>query len=351
MDLQKILGYEFYNNTLQELILAGLVFLVVVLGLVLIKVVIFKRLGFFAQRSHTRVDDALLGGIAKISLVFYIAIALYFSTKQLVLPEIVVTGIKAIVLVCSVYEVIKLVERVVKYLLHKHLNRRRLPTEEERKVSDLFFFFLKLILWILGALLILSNMGVNVVSILAGLGIGGLAVSLALQNILGDLFSSFSIAMDRPFQEGDFIIIGKDMGTVKKIGLKTTRIETLQGEELVISNNELTTSRVQNFKRMHRRRVVFMFDVLPDSSTDQLKKIPEIVKTAVLRHEKADFDRAHFQKFSEIGHHFEVVYFLNNSDHNFFMDTQQAINLEILDEFKKQGITLSFPRIVYTPSV
>jgi len=202
----------------------------------------------------------------------------------------------------------------------------------------------KFVLWAVGILLILSNLGINVNSLVAGLGIGGLAISLALQSVLGDLFSSVSIAVDKPFEEGDFIVVGEHKGTVKKIGLKTTRVEALQGEEIVLSNTELTTARVQNFKKMHRRRVLFHIGVTYDTPIEKLKKVEDIIEEACGEHkEKVEFDRVHFQEFGDSNLIFEVVYYMQVSDYNVYMDTQESINFKILEEFEKEGIEMAYP--------
>lgn len=198
-------------------------------------------------------------------------------------------------------------------------------------------------LWTLGALLILSNLGVNIVSLVAGLGIGGIAVALAVQNILGDIFSSFALYLDRPFREGDFIIVGSHMGVVKKIGLKTTRIQALQGEEIIIANQELTSARVQNFKRMRERRVLFRFGVTHDATPAQLRAVAGIVRKVIEDNPLARFDRAHFAAFGESSLDFEVVYYVGSGDYNAYMDLQQEINLAIYERLRAEGVAFAFP--------
>ena len=195
----------------------------------------------------------------------------------------------------------------------------------------------------MGLLLILSNLGFDITTLIASLGIGGVAIALAVQSILSDLFNSLSIYVDKPFTVGDFIIVGDHMGTVQKIGLKTTRIQALQGEEIVISNSELTSSRVRNFKQMQKRRIVFAFGVTYDTSTEKVKKIPEMVKNAIDPLEKAEYDRAHFKNFGDSSLDFEVVYYVLTGDYTEYMDIQQSINLRIMEEFEKEGIEMAFP--------
>jgi len=175
------------------------------------------------------------------------------------------------------------------------------------------------------------------------LGIGGLAIAFALQNILEDMFSSFSIYFDRPFQIDDFIVIGDDMGIVKKIGIKSTRIQTLQGEELIISNKELTGKRIRNFKKMEKRRIVFKFGVVYETSTEKLKKIPGIIKDIMDRAELAEIDRVHFKEFGDFSLNFEVIYYIKSREYIDYMNTQQEMNFAIKERFEQEGIEMAYP--------
>jgi small-conductance mechanosensitive channel len=200
------------------------------------------------------------------------------------------------------------------------------------------------IIWIIGILFLFDNMGYNVTTIIAGLGIGGIAVALAAQNILGDLFNYFVIFLDRPFEVGDFIIIDEKRGVVEHIGIKTTRLKSLSGEQLVFSNSDLTTSRIHNYKRMQRRRILFNLSVIYQTSHENLKQIPEVLKSIVLEQaEMVEFDRAHFSGYGDSSLDFEIVYFVLDSAYNTYMDIQQKINLRIFEEFKKMGVEFAYP--------
>jgi len=202
---------------------------------------------------------------------------------------------------------------------------------------------LKILLWILAVLVVLSNWGINITSLIAGLGIGGIAIALAAQNILQDVFSSFSIFIDKPFKVGDFIVAGDDKGVVENIGIKTTRIKTLQGEELVISNQELTETRVHNFKKMEKRRVAFTLGVAYETPTEKLKKIPEVIKEIISRESLAEFDRAHFKEYGDFSLNYEVVYYISSGDYTEYMDSHQKINFAIKDAFEEMGIEFAYP--------
>lgn len=198
-------------------------------------------------------------------------------------------------------------------------------------------------LWTVLLLLMLDNLGIRVTALVAGLGIGGVAVALALQNVLGDLFASLAIALDKPFQIGDFIIVDQYLGTVEHIGLKTTRIRSLWGEQLVFSNNDLLQSRIRNFKRMTERRVVFTVGIVYHTPYDKLARVPQILREAVEGQPGVRFDRAHFKEYGDSSLVFEVVYYVQNPDFNVYMDTQQAINLEIFRRFQQEGIEFAYP--------
>lgn len=201
----------------------------------------------------------------------------------------------------------------------------------------------KLILWSVIVLLALENLGMNISALIAGLGIGGIAVALALQNVLGDLFASLSIAFDKPFVIGDFIIVGDYMGNVEHIGLKTTRIKSLSGEQIIFSNNDLLSSRIRNSKRMRERRISFSLQLTYDTGAEKLKKVPRMIREIIESQTGTRFDRAHFHKYGDWSLVFEVVYIVTNPNYNLYMDIQQAINLAIYERFAAEGISFAYP--------
>ena len=204
-------------------------------------------------------------------------------------------------------------------------------------------FLLRATLWLVIALMILDNFGVNITALVASLGIGGIAVALATQNILGDLFSSLSIVLDKPFVVGDFIIIDDVLGTVEYVGLKSTRIAALGGEQVVMSNSDLLKSRIHNHKRMQARRIVFVIAVSYDVSTEQLEAIPRILREVVTAQKNVNFDRAHFRSYSPSSLDFEIVYFVDTPDYNLYMDIQQNINMTLFQRFKEMSIAFANP--------
>jgi len=208
---------------------------------------------------------------------------------------------------------------------------------------DIVSFLVRVSVWAIVFLLALDNLGVNITALVAGLGVGGIAVALAAQNIISDLFASLSIVLDRPFVLGDFLAIDDLYGNVEKVGLKTTRIRSLSGEQLVFSNNDLLNSRIRNFGQMVERRIVFALGVVYQTSHEQLEQIPKIIEDIIVKQELARFDRAHFQRYGDYALNFEVVYYVESSDYKLYMDIQQAVNLEIFRRFAEAGIQFAYP--------
>ena len=201
----------------------------------------------------------------------------------------------------------------------------------------------RFVLWIVVLLMTLDNIGVNVTTMIAGLGIGGIAVALAVQNILGDLFASLSIVIDKPFVIGDFVIVGEYQGTIEYVGLKTTRIRSLGGEQIVFSNGDLLKARIRNYRRMRERRVLFTFGVLYQTPPEKLEKLPGLVRAIIEARKSARFERAHFKGLGNSSLDFEVVFWMLDPDYNSYMDVQQAINLEMLRAFAREGVSFAFP--------
>ena len=209
--------------------------------------------------------------------------------------------------------------------------------------ATLMSWSLRTLLWSVVLLAILSNVGVNITAFIASLGVGGIAVALAVQNILGDLFASLAIAVDKPFEVGDFIVVGNVSGTVEVIGLKTTRIRSLQGEQIVMSNTDLLKQTISNFRMLERRRIVFGFGVTYDTTPEQAEAIPAIVRKLIEAHPKLRFDRAHFKAFGASSLDYEVVYIVEDPAFGVYMDMQQAVNLGLMRELKALGVEFAFP--------
>ncbi len=218
--------------------------------------------------------------------------------------------------------------------------------------ATLLSWALRVLLWTIVLLAVLSNVGVNITAFIASLGVGGIAVALAAQNILGDLFASVAIALDKPFEVGDFIVLGSVAGTVEMVGVKTTRIRSLGGEQIVMSNTELLKQTVSNYKRLRERRIVFGFGVTYDTTPAQAEAIPGLVQQVVEASPQLRFDRAHFKAFTESSLAYEVVYYVLDPDYRVYMDQQQRINLALMEGLGKLGVEFAFPlrKVVMAPA-
>ena len=246
-----------------------------------------------------------------------------------------------------IYQIVISLQIFIDYLFSRLEKKEKDESDESvgsRKMAlQLLGRMAKGVLWAIAVLMVLSNLGVNVTSVIAGLGIGGIAVAFALQGVLGDLFSAFVIYFDKPFVIGDFIIIGESVGTIERIGIKTTRIRSLQGEEIVISNQTMTSSRLQNFKKMYNRRITFEVGVEYDTPQKKLEKIPEIIKETIESTKDVKFDRAHMKEFGDSAFIFEAVYNVMKPDFTIFRDKHQEILFGIRTKFQKNKIEFAFP--------
>lgn len=345
-------SYTWLNNTAWEYILAFGIFVVGVVVLKLFRSYLLVRLARLAEHSKTDVDDALIRTVTKVSAWFYVMVPLYIGSLYLTLHPTAEKTMNILFLVVVVYEAVRALERILTYALQRYIRGTKKEPEgmdpHHEAMLRVGAIIVRGVLWVIALLLIASNLGFNVTSLVASLGIGGIAVALAVQNILGDLFSSFSLLIDKPFQIGDFIVIGQDAGTVKRIGMKTTRIATLRGEELVIPNKELTTARLQNFKKLERRREVFLFGVTYETDAKKLATIPDMLKEIINEVEHVEFDRCHFSAYRESNLEFEAVYFIDTADYEVYMDIKQAINLSLFNRFAKEKIEFAYPtRTIY----
>lgn len=224
--------------------------------------------------------------------------------------------------------------------------RRQEQLEEDAgavAAMDIVSFLIRVAVWAIVFLLVLDNLGINITALVAGLGVGGIAVALAAQSIISDLFASLSIVLDRPFVLGDFLAIDDYYGNVEKVGLKTTRVRSLSGEQLVFSNNDLLNSRIRNYGQMVERRIVFSIGVVYQTPHEKLEQIPSIIEDVIVKQELARFDRAHFRQYGDYSLNFEIVYYVESSDYKLYMDIQQAVNLEIFRRFAEAGIEFAYP--------
>lgn len=341
MDI-KILEQVFFNNRISDYIIA---LLTLFSSLLFVKVVIrffIKRLKKIAERTTVTFDDFLIKILERVGLPALYISCFYVSAKILKLPS----GANALINVLEMIIITFFAARIVVMLAGWGINIYLAKKQQDPTVVRSFeglLWAVKSLIWVLAVIILLDNLGYKVSTLIAGLGIGGIAVAIAAQALLKDFFSYFSIVFDHPFKIGDFIIIGDFMGTVEYIGIKTTRIRSLGGEQVIFSNTDLTDSRVRNYRLMEKRRVLFRIGVTYQTSLSQLKEIPKIIENIIKNTKDAAFDRAHFFSYEDFSLIFEVVYFVLNSDYNKYMDIQQEINFAIKEEFEKKEIEFAYP--------
>lgn len=336
--------YEFFGNSLLIWAIGGAVFVLLFLALLLVRRIVRGRLKKLADKSTGKALRIAGHVVGKTGGWFLFLVSLYVGSRFWTLPEEPVDSILG-----SITTIALLLQGGI-WISAASLRFIQARREEELAdnpgavaAMDVLSFVVRVAIWSVVLLVMLDNLGVNITGLVAGLGVGGIAVALAAQNILGDLFASLSIVLDKPFVVGDFLIMGDFLGSVEKVGIKTTRLRSLSGEQLVFSNNDLLSSRIRNYGRMYERRVVFSIGVTYQTSADTLKKIPGILKAAVEAQDNVRFDRAHFQKYGDFALIFEVVYYVKSSDYGIYMDIQQGINLQIFEEFEDRGIEFAYP--------
>ena len=337
------LELEIFNNGLTSWCVAIGVALAINIAVASVKLFIIRRFSAAAKRTATRLDDALVAVVKGVRQWLILLIALYIGNRYLQLPGKVDSSLRAVAIVAAFLQFGLWGEA----LLNLYFNRSRDNAMCENAAAatglSALGIIARTVLWAIVVLLALDNLGVNVTALVAGLGISGIAIALAVQNILGDLLASLSIVIDKPFVIGDFIVVDDCAGSVEHVGLKTTRVRSLSGEQLVFANSDLLKARLRNYKRMNERRILFGFGVLYQTSGAQLEQIAGTVRAIIEAQPLVRFERAHFKSFGDSSFNFEVVYWMLDPDYNKYMDTQQAINLALVRVFAETGIEFAYP--------
>ena len=338
-----ILSRELAGNTVGEWVLAAATLVLTPLVLLAVRRVAARRLHRIAHTTATRIDDVIVELLERTRTWFFVALGVVLASLLIELPHdgtrYLRLGAVSVALVQGGLWGVLAVERIIE----QHFSADD-PNDIGRATgSAVIRLFGIVAVWSLVLLMALANLGVDITALVAGLGIGGIALALGLQNILGDLFASVSILLDKPFVVGDFIIVGEFMGTVERIGVKTSHLRSLGGELIVFSNSDLLQSRVRNYRNMERRRVLFRLGVVYQTPHEQLRRIPQMLEECVQGIEGVSFDRAHFAEFGDFALKFEVVYFVLDRDYNVHMDHLQELNLAIHGAFQREGIEFAYP--------
>lgn len=340
--------YTFLGNTVEEWGTALAVMAAAALALYLVKCLAVRRLAVIAERTHIAMDDWLVRALRKTWLLTILVGGAWLGSQMLDLPS------KQHAWMWRMTATTLLLQGGVwgDSLVRSWRGHFRARDQQGASATSaaIIDFVLRLVVWIVFTLMVLDNLGFNITTLVASLGISGIAVALAVQNILGDLFASLSIVLDKPFVVGDFIIVDDKLGSVEYIGLKTTRLRGLGGDQIIFSNGDILKARILNQTRMQMRRAAFILRVRQGTSEEQLREIPQILKAAVLTQEQtASFERSHFSGLGEWSFDFETVYWIKSPDYLVFMDTQQAIYLQVVGALAVRGIELAIPMRLMMP--
>jgi len=341
------LVYEIYGNNVWHflLVIFGSYILYKILKRIILT--IKRRLENITSGALFIVSEPLVKALATTKSFFLVLLSIEITLSFLSLSETLYSILAKAFTVTLLIQIAFWLDSFAMYFIEMKLRK----AEETKGITNtttassfwLISFFARVVIWGMLSLLLLDNLGINITALIAGLGVGGIAVALAVQNILGDLFCSLSILLDKPFEVGDFIIVDTVMGNVEKIGIKSTRIRSISGEQIVVANSDLIQKQVKNYKRMAQRRIVFQIGVTYQTPPEKVKKIPGIIEEMIKSNSNARFDRAHFSSFGDFALVFEVVYFVLSSDYNVYMNVQQEVNLKMLESFASEGINFAYP--------
>lgn len=341
--MANFLAATYYGNSISTWALAVLVTSLTLVALHVVRTVALRRLSAIAASTKSSVDDIAAGVLGKTHILFLIILAVYIGSSILFLPPALQNVITKASVVGLFLQGAIWGSGVIEFTVEHYVHHESKDGGNSVIASRALSFVGRIVIWVCVILAVLSNLGVNVTALVAGLGVGSVAVALALQNILADLFSAVSIVLDKPFTIGDFIIVDTYLGVVEHIGVKSTRIRSLEGDLMVFSNSDLLKSRIRNYKHMYQRRVVFSIGVTYDTPYEKLTNIPNIIRHIIEEQDETRFDRAHFKDYGNFSLNYEIVYCVLGADYNAFMDIQQAINLAIFRQFGAEGITFAFP--------
>ena len=333
-----ILDVVYAGNTVAQYLDVVLYFVIAVGIFFAVQYVLLAQWQKFAERTKADVDDVTVAFVRSIRPQLYVVFAIFFALHTLTLSDFIRNAIDAVVILIVIFQITRSLQIIVEFFARRFSHDGDDPhTKNAAHILGSITIF---IVWLFGILMILSNVGVNVTSLIAGVGIGGIAIAFAVRELLSDLFSSFAIYFDRPFRVGDVIRVGKDTGTVQKIGIKTTRIRSVSGEEIIVSNQSLTSASVHNFKKLSNRVVTFRFGIDYAASNDAINTLLVRTTQMIDAMDNAHCKRAHFKSFGAYALECEVVYVVETRSYGVYMDLQQAINFGIRDIAADLGVRI-----------
>ena len=340
-EFQDFASQVYYGNTLSNWLGAAVSFVLWFTVLPLVRGFVLRRLRNLHPQQSAEALELALALLDATTRLFLLAVAAWLSLRWLEIPPGLDRKLGIALQIIAWFQF-----GLWGVTLVSHFVRRRqaaVASGEGAASLNILRFVGILLVWVVALLMLLANLGVKIMPLVAGLGIGGVAIALAVQNVLGDLFASLSIALDKPFKVGDFLVIGEEKGTVEQIGIKSTRLRSLTGEMIVMSNGDLLKSRVRNYGLLYERRASFTISIVYETPRQLVAQVPGLIEAAIRAQPKTRFDRSHFRNLGDYALVYEAVYFVLDAEYNTYMDIQQAINLRLLDEFAGQGIELAYP--------
>jgi small-conductance mechanosensitive channel len=325
-----------------EWLLAGIVGVLVWAALWILRDLIASRYQKYANTKNPTPLRLIAYLIGNTTQILFFAVALDAAQESLTLPDKMQRIVSNTVMILILVQIGLWAGRSVRFYLEMK-ERERGADRVFSGSLDIISFVARVLVWSLLILVALDNLGVNITALLAGLGVGGVAVALALQNILGDLFASLSIALDKPFVIGDNLTIDTFIGRVEHIGIKTTRLRSEGGEQIILSNADILKSRVRNFGRLSQQRILATIRLGFDTPTEKLKALPKLLENIVREHPQAHFERCHLKTLGESAFQFELSYFVQQPAANPILDLQQAVNFRIIDEVRRMELEFAYP--------
>lgn len=348
--LDQMLSHEVLGNPVRAWVLAGLFTLAIIAGFWALRRVVLARLRAVAHKTETKLDDLAIELLSDVRPWCILVVALYAGLQHVVLPTGIDRSARIVAVVTIALQLLLTSRLAVEFLILNLAHRTRRadgkPDPSIASATGVIRFIATLVLATILLLLVLANLNVEITPLITGLGIGGIAIALAAQSILGDLFASLSILFDKPFQVGDFIVVGDMSGTVEKIGVKSTLVRSISGEQIVFRNTDLLGSRIRNFQRLEERRIVFTINLVYETPPALLRQVPGIVAEVVAAQPTTRFDRCHFKTLAAYSLDFETVYFVAHPDMRTYLDIQQSINLALVERFAALGISFAYPTAV-----
>lgn len=345
-ELQELGQRVFLGNNLTAWAAAALQFALWFTVLPIVKRFVTSRLKKRSPDKSAAPLELVMTLLGRTTRIFLVVVAGYLALRWLEVPERLDRYINGALLVFVFVQVAMWGSATVRFFVDQRLLLDERDAREGSASLNILKFVGVTAVWVLAFLLLLANLGIDITALIAGLGVGGIAIALAVQNVLGDLLASLSIALDKPFKVGDFLVVGDEKGTVEYIGIKSTRLRSVDGEQIVLSNADLLGARVRNFGLMYERRVVYRLGIVYETPREKIKAVAGIVERAIRAQDKTRFDRSHFASYGDFALNYEAVFYVLDPAYSVCMDIQQAINLEVHEQFEKLGIEFAYPTTV-----